>query len=199
MATKANIVIDQGASFSTVIQLTDDAGNALDLSAYTANGQIRKSYSSINSTSFGITLANGNVTLALNPNTTANIVAGRYVYDVVVTDSQNTITRIVEGIVTVNPSVTRSTNVSNYYTLTVANVNQTIYAGDLVYQSNGAANITGIVYDVAGPTSGASTNTVIIKISNTSGSFSVSNTYLLYDSNTSANGLITSITESVVR
>jgi hypothetical protein len=38
---------------------------------------------------------------------TSIIVPGRYVYDVTVNDGANTVTRIVEGIVTVLPSVTR--------------------------------------------------------------------------------------------
>jgi hypothetical protein len=40
--------------------------------------------------------------------TTANTTAGRYVYDVKMTEtSSSTVTRVVEGIVTVTPNVTR--------------------------------------------------------------------------------------------
>jgi hypothetical protein len=49
----------------------------------------------------------GEITLSLTANQTGNIVAGRYVYDVELTDAANSITRIVEGIVTINPQVTR--------------------------------------------------------------------------------------------
>jgi len=45
--------------------------------------------------------------LALTDTQTANLTAGRYVYDVVLTDSANVTSRIVEGIVTVTPRVTR--------------------------------------------------------------------------------------------
>ena len=45
--------------------------------------------------------------LSLSANVTGNLEAGRYVYDVVVHDAANTITRVVEGIVTVNPQVTK--------------------------------------------------------------------------------------------
>jgi len=105
MATKANIVIDQGATFSTEILLTDDAGNTLDLSGYTGISQIRKSYTSSSSTSFSVTLNSGMVQLNLTSTQTAAITAGRYVYDVFLTDSSNTVTRVVEGIVTVTPRV----------------------------------------------------------------------------------------------
>ena len=46
MAAKANIVIDQGADFSSTITVTDDAGDAVDLTGYTASGQIRQHYTS---------------------------------------------------------------------------------------------------------------------------------------------------------
>lgn len=105
MATKANIVIDQGATFNTEILLTDDAGNVLDLSGYTGLSQLRKSYSSSSATSFSVTLNSGMVQLALTATQTAAITAGRYVYDVFLTDSSNTVTRVVEGIVTVTPRV----------------------------------------------------------------------------------------------
>ena len=109
MAIKANLIIDQGTDYSTSINLTDDDGNVVNLSGYTANGQIRKTYSSSNAVTFGITLesTSGLVILALTDAQTANMTAGRYVYDVFVTDTLNVTSRIVEGIVTVTPRVTR--------------------------------------------------------------------------------------------
>lgn len=107
MATKANIIIDQGTTFSTEIYLTDDAGNALNLLDYTANSQIRKWYTSNSAVSFTINLDSGVVRLSLSANTTASLEAGRYVYDVLLTDVGNTVTRVLEGIVTVTPRVTR--------------------------------------------------------------------------------------------
>lgn len=107
MATKANIVIDQGTTFNTEIYLTDESGNALDLSVYSANSQIRKWYTSSNSISFNVSLNSGTIFLSLTANTTASLEAGRYVYDVLLKDNANTITRVVEGIVTVTPRVTQ--------------------------------------------------------------------------------------------
>ena len=107
MATKANMVIDQGTTFNTEIVLTDESGNLLDLSAYSANAQIRKWYTSSNVVPFTVSIGTGVVYLGLEANTSAAMDPGRYVYDVVVTDSGNTITRVVEGIVTITPRVTR--------------------------------------------------------------------------------------------
>lgn len=108
MAIKANIVIDQGADYSTTISLTDEDGNVIPLNNYTVSAQIRKTYSSSNSVSFSAIVNEelGEVVLSLTDTQTANIVAGRYVYDVFITNSGIT-SRIVEGIVTVTPRVTR--------------------------------------------------------------------------------------------
>lgn len=109
MAIKANITVDQGATYSTSLNLTDDNGNPLDLTTYTAAAQMRKHYTSSNAINFVVSTSGntGILTLALSANTTANIASGRYMYDVELTDSDNTISRIVEGIVTVNPNITR--------------------------------------------------------------------------------------------
>ena len=109
MATKANIIIDQGTTFSTIINLTDDNGDPIDLTGYTGDSEMRKHYTSSNSQSFSISLGgtSGTVTLSLTAAQTANLTPGRYVYDVEVTSASNVVSRIVEGIVTVTPEVTR--------------------------------------------------------------------------------------------
>lgn len=108
MAIKANIVIDQGTDFSTTINITDDDGLDVDLTDYTGAAQMRKWFTSSNSTNFSVTLSDSTVTLGLTSTQTASLTAGRYVYDVELTDTtSNTVSRILEGIVTVTPNVTR--------------------------------------------------------------------------------------------
>ena len=109
MATKANITVDQGTTFSTTISLTDDNGDPIDLTGYTGRSQMRKHYTSSNSQSFSVSLSNteGTVALSLTAAQTANLTAGRYVYDVEVVSAANVVSRIIEGIVTVTPEVTR--------------------------------------------------------------------------------------------
>lgn len=111
MATKANLVIDQGSTFAAELNLTDDNGDALNLTGFTANSQMRKWYTSSNpSATFttNIDVPTGVITLSLNATSTAALTAGRYVYDVEITDgSSGDISRVVEGIITVNPNVTR--------------------------------------------------------------------------------------------
>jgi hypothetical protein len=109
MSTRANLVIDQGATFSTDLYLTDEVGNPIILSGYIANSQIRKWYTSTNPAATFTThidIPSSYITLSLSANQTSNLVAGRYVYDVELNDGQ-TITRIAEGIITVTPRVTR--------------------------------------------------------------------------------------------
>ena len=111
MATKANLVIDQGTTYSTTLNLTDENGDVLNLSGYYANSQIRKWYTSINASATfttSINVESGTITLSLTSNQTSNIVSGRYVYDVELTEqATNAISRIVEGIVTVTPQATK--------------------------------------------------------------------------------------------
>lgn len=109
MAIKANIVIDQGTDFTTEIDVLDDNGDVVDLTGYTGAAQLRKHYTSATSTSFNVTIdaSAGQVILSMNAVTSANVTAGRYVYDCELTSSGNTVSRLIEGIVTVTPQVTR--------------------------------------------------------------------------------------------
>mgnify|MGYP007071634577 CR=1 FL=1 len=108
MAQKVNIVIDQGTTFSTSYTFTNDNDDPINFSTYIGASQMRKSYSSTSSHSFTVGLgANGVITLGMSANTTSAITAGRYLYDVEVTDSAGVKSRLVEGIVTVTPEITR--------------------------------------------------------------------------------------------
>lgn len=108
MATKVNLVVDQGTTFTTQITFNDENGNTINFSTYTGAAQLRKHYTSANSVSFGLTLgSNGVITMSLTANQTSNLAAGRYVYDLEVKNSSNAITRLIEGIVTLTPGVTK--------------------------------------------------------------------------------------------
>ena len=114
MAAVSNIFIDQGADFSTTMEIADTNELALNLTGYTILAQIRKTYSSTTSTSFTTAIdsnpATGKITISLSDVQTTSLEEGRYVYDVVITNtnSNDYKTRVVEGIATVMPSVTRS-------------------------------------------------------------------------------------------
>lgn len=110
MATRLNITIEQGSTFSLTFDVNDADGTPFDLDGHTVTGQMRKHYNTTNAAiSFTTGIANTNeITLSLTATQTADIVADKYVYDIEMDDGSNTITRVVEGVVYVTPEVTRS-------------------------------------------------------------------------------------------
>ena len=111
MAVISNLSVDQGATFTAEVAVSDTNGDILDLTGYTAEGQIRKTYTSSTSIAFTAAIespASGNVNISLSAAQTGAMKPGRYVYDVEITnDGGTTVTRILEGQVEVTPSVTR--------------------------------------------------------------------------------------------
>lgn len=108
MSQKVNISIDQGTTFETSFTLTDENGVGLNLTNYTGAAQMRQYYTSTAYYTFTVNTSNvGVITLGMTANTTNNITAGRYVYDVELTAPDGKISRVVEGMATVWPGVTR--------------------------------------------------------------------------------------------
>jgi hypothetical protein len=111
MAIISNLVIDQGTTFSADIDVTDRNGNIINLNNYTTAGQIRKNYNSSTSVAFTTSVFDANagtVRIQLSSTQTGGMKAGRYVYDVEITSSDNQVTRIIEGQVEITPQVTRA-------------------------------------------------------------------------------------------
>lgn len=111
MATYANISIDQGSDFELSVPCTGVNGLPLNLTGYTARGQIRRNYSSSTKVDFTIAIpspTSGTLLVTLAKTTTATMKAQRYVYDIEVTDGSGKTTRILEGQLEINPAVSRS-------------------------------------------------------------------------------------------
>lgn len=104
------LFLEQGTDFTTTLTLDDVNGVPFDLSNYVGKSLIKKSYYSTAATAeFSVSILDpeaGTINLTLDSPTTANIAAGRYVYDVMIKNSSNNITRVLEGIVNVLPQVT---------------------------------------------------------------------------------------------
>jgi phage-related minor tail protein len=110
LAAYSELTLEQGATFSTTVNVEDSQGTAINLAGYSASSQIRKSYYSTTANSFTATVtsnANGEITLSMTAANTANLNPGRFLYDLLITAPDTTKTRVVEGIITVLPSVTR--------------------------------------------------------------------------------------------
>lgn len=109
MAVTSNLLIEQGATFTITINYNDDLGNPNDLTSYTAQSKMRRSFYSSNATSLTASItnpANGEIVLSMTAANTANLRPGRYVYDLEVSNATQTL-RVIEGIITVLPEVTR--------------------------------------------------------------------------------------------
>lgn len=109
MAIKSNIYIDQGTDFEVTINVKDANSAIIALSGYSGAAQLRKHFTSSNAHAFAVTVSanTGEVTLAMNAAVTSTITAGRYLYDCKLISNNNIVTRLVEGIATITPQVTR--------------------------------------------------------------------------------------------
>jgi hypothetical protein len=123
-AVKHDLYIEQGATFpSLVLELTDDAGDPLDLTDATAVAEIKTSHAASTAlATFTIAFTeprtSGELTLSMLAADTADIpvirskgtqtTTTRYVYDLKLTRGDGTVLRLMEGVVTVSPEVSSS-------------------------------------------------------------------------------------------
>lgn len=119
-----NITINQGEDFEQEIIIKDEAKLPIDLTGYTYSGQIREKYDSATSVATFSCVLNdqrtnkGSVFLRLShaqtqaipcqPSTTANKrPLTEFIYDIEETDPSLKVKRILQGIVSVSPVVTK--------------------------------------------------------------------------------------------
>ena len=111
MASISNLFIDQGSDYSNIITVGSSTGTVLNLTNYTVASQLRKSYGSSTYYTFTATVydaVTGKVRLQLPAATSSTIPAGRYLYDIEITNTvSGAKTRILEGTVIVTPEITR--------------------------------------------------------------------------------------------
>jgi hypothetical protein len=104
------LLIEQNATFSTTVNVVDSAGAAVNLYGYSASTQMRKSYYATSFTTITSTItgnANGEITLSMTAANTANLTAGRQVFDLLITSPTGIKTRVIEGIIVISPGVTQ--------------------------------------------------------------------------------------------
>jgi hypothetical protein len=107
-----NLVINSGSDFSQSFTLEGSDGNSpLNLTNYGVNAQMRKwsgSSSAINfSTSIIAPSTLGKISIGLTSGQTVDLKSGRYVYDIIITNSFGVKSRVIEGMVLVREGVTR--------------------------------------------------------------------------------------------
>jgi len=116
MAQYEDITIDQGADATIELHLVDTDGSVKNLANHTISAKLKKNYNSdsADTTDFTATITNapgGIAAISLSNTQTDSLKAGRYVYDVELSfqDSSSNIIieRILEGRMTITPSVTK--------------------------------------------------------------------------------------------
>ena len=86
----------------------DSDEEPMNIADYTARGQMRKHFASANSVAFLAEItSNTTLMISLTAAQTANLVPGRYVYDVEIVSVANLVSRVLEGICTVRLEVTK--------------------------------------------------------------------------------------------
>lgn len=105
MAEKEHHTIDQGTNVSLIISVANSfSANSL----HTCECEMRKHYTSTNAYIFTCNVLNSSaISLTMNAAYSANVPAGRYLYDVELISPANVTQRVIEGIITVTPEVTR--------------------------------------------------------------------------------------------
>ncbi len=114
MAGQKNLEVDQNATFTFTIEYKDSSGVAINLTNCSAKMQVRdtkggsKLAFSLTSPSGGITIdaALGKLTIKMTPTQTNKLFYPKSSYDVMLTDSNQNKTKLLEGFITLSRSVT---------------------------------------------------------------------------------------------
>jgi hypothetical protein len=114
-ASTYDILIEQGATFQLNLVWKDSLGAPINLTGYTARMQVRQKYSDTTPL-LDFTTANGAITLGGTLGTiqviglatlTDTLTVKSGVYDLELVSGTGTVTRLIEGAVTITPQVTR--------------------------------------------------------------------------------------------
>ena len=105
-----NFIIDQGATFTRTLTVKEN-GSAMNLTGYSVASLMRATHDSSTVVgTFTCTISNasgGIITMSMTASATGAIEEAIYVYDLEIASGSGTVTRLLEGEVTVNPEVTR--------------------------------------------------------------------------------------------
>ena len=109
-AIPLNLLLEKGTDFDATFNIqNEDNTTPLNLTGYTAEAKLKKSYYTTASTSFVVDFVdryNGILKISLTNTSTSALDPRRYVYDIVLTSPQSIKTRVIEGIIEVTPGVT---------------------------------------------------------------------------------------------
>jgi hypothetical protein len=102
-----NLVIQKGTYFEETFSLAAEDGDGLNLTGNSATAKLKKHPTAGTAYTFGttITVADSTVKITMSPDITSTLPSGRCVYDLVLTSSGGIVSKVVEGNVIVQESV----------------------------------------------------------------------------------------------
>lgn len=103
-----NITIEKGADFSSTFTITNSDGSLYNLLNTSASAKIKKFPESQTSYSFStsVTVSTGKITISMSNALTSTIPAGRYYYDILLSNNISGLkTRVIEGMAFVSASI----------------------------------------------------------------------------------------------
>ena len=106
MGSKANIYIDQGTDLRITLEMFDGDDDDLVINTFSFFADLRKMYSSKRAAEFVVEKNENDITLVLEADVTANLRPGKYEYDVLMRKSSGEMSKIVEGLAIVIPTIT---------------------------------------------------------------------------------------------
>jgi len=107
MASRANIYVDQSTDFRISIGISDTDGSALPIGTYDFFANMKKMYGTTAVASFNVEkdVENSSITLVLTDLDTAGLNPGKYQYDVLMRKQTGEISKVVEGLAIVVPTI----------------------------------------------------------------------------------------------
>ena len=106
-----NLTINQNTDFEQTFTLESGENLLINLTGYTFKAEMRKHPTSVGVTTFTTGIYgspnNGQITIGLSTSQTASIKEGRYVYDIVMTNTEGKMSRVIEGMALVRPGATK--------------------------------------------------------------------------------------------
>ena len=106
MGSKANIYIHQGTDIRITLEMFDGDDDDLVINTFSFFADLRKMYSSKRAAEFVVEKNENDITLVLEADVTANLRPGKYEYDVLMRKSSGEMSKIVEGLAIVIPTIT---------------------------------------------------------------------------------------------
>ena len=106
-ATSVNLTIDKGTDFEATFNLTNSDESIANLESSSISAKIKKHPTASSSVSFASTITEltGKVIISMASTVTSELSSGRNYYDVILTDGTGTVSKVIQGMVLVNDSI----------------------------------------------------------------------------------------------